>query len=402
MMSFLYYLDAQLSISCNVRPLMTALELKYELPCREDLWSAPNANAWNTLLQAQDSSFNEEDDCHGNPEPRPAQGDLYESLMHLIHPDRAGAPLGLLWYSPCAALILVIQLQMMTRELTLASVFLYSNLRLNDNRHNLSVITEENRASIFQALVNLADLIPKPKSGSFSSESGDGVLSNENNSDYTTYRTLWHSVWVAWHYTAMSLTHQDALLTTGIVEYSLPAALSTAWELGKPRAKHHRDIYEDRDVTRVVDNLEQLIEIMNTPPIGSAAGSGEWSKQCIEDPFITLLGFKACMMGWRVVRLMTLGIGRTPPTGLSQGKPSIYAMSTQIVLARIMEAIGSGRENSGVNLMKQVLDGKDRVAAEDYEMQYLDWTDRTFSLRNLWPLGGWMVAVFQETRQEAT
>lgn len=26
----LYYLDAQISICCNLRPLMTALELKYE------------------------------------------------------------------------------------------------------------------------------------------------------------------------------------------------------------------------------------------------------------------------------------------------------------------------------------------------------------------------------------
>lgn len=40
-------------------------------------------------------------------------------------------------------------------------------------------------------------------------------------------KALWHSVWMTWHYTAISLTHSDALLTTGIVESGLPAALSS-------------------------------------------------------------------------------------------------------------------------------------------------------------------------------
>ena len=140
----LYYLDSQLANSCNVRPLLSALELKYELPCPDNCWSAPTANAWASLVQTQTSSFNmnEEDDTDGNPEPRPAQGDLYESLMHLIRPDRCiGRPLGLLWYSPFASLMLIIQVQMMIRDLTLTSAFFYSNIRSsqdsNDNRHDL-------------------------------------------------------------------------------------------------------------------------------------------------------------------------------------------------------------------------------------------------------------------------
>ena len=96
------------------------------------------------------------------------------------------------------------------------------------------------------------------------------------------YKNLWHSVWVAWHYAAISLTHHDALLSTGIVEYGIPTALSSKcgppcsittfyvplsstaqytihshvesayWELGKPRAKYQRDVYADRDVIRIV------------------------------------------------------------------------------------------------------------------------------------------------------
>jgi hypothetical protein len=93
--------------------------------------------------------------------------------------------------------------------------------------------------------------------------SADGSVHNNN-----THGSLWHSVWIAWHYTVMTLTHHDALLTTGIVEYGIPTALSSkqptitvhcfpnertaCWELGKPRAKYQRDVYADRDVIRLV------------------------------------------------------------------------------------------------------------------------------------------------------
>lgn len=146
----LYYLDSQMAITCNMRPLLSALELKYELPCPDNLWSAANATSWSLLLQAQDSSLNmnEEDDYEGNPDPRPAHGDLYECLLHLIHPNRAvGQPLGLLWYSPFASLILIMQMQMMIRDMTMASIFFASNVNLGSTRHNL-LFAHPKRSSI--------------------------------------------------------------------------------------------------------------------------------------------------------------------------------------------------------------------------------------------------------------
>ncbi|KAK9783675.1 putative zinc finger c2h2-type protein [Seiridium cardinale] len=97
-----------------------------------------------------------------------------------------------------------------------------------------------------------------------------------------------HPVWVAWHYTALSLTNEDALLTSFTVEYSLPVAISTTWELGKPRSKQHRDVYEDGDVLRVAGRLEILGQLFD-----KSSKDG-----VVEDPFTTMLGFKACMMAW--------------------------------------------------------------------------------------------------------
>lgn len=104
------------------------------------------------------------------------------------------------------------------------------------------MISEENRVPVFQALSNLAgkgiaesffcelsadhrsDLIPKVQSvGCGASTAG----LDKNMQCNTAHKALWHSVWIAWHYTAMTLTHHDALLSTGIVEHGLPTALSS-------------------------------------------------------------------------------------------------------------------------------------------------------------------------------
>ncbi|KAI1206326.1 fungal-specific transcription factor domain-containing protein [Annulohypoxylon truncatum] len=398
----LYYLDAQLSVCCNVRPLLTALEVKYELPCRDDVWSAPTETAWSMLTQAPEFSFNEEDDVDANGEPRPAHGDLYETLMHLMNPDPTARPLGLLWYSSFASLMLVIQILMMTRELTLGSTFLYNNVRCNDTRHGLSIIMEANRAPIMQALNNLAELMPKPSSRTWPIVAGsDPIIAH-------TGAALWHPVWMAWYYTVISLTHQDALLTSGIVEYSLPTAISTAWELGKPRAKAHRDIYEDRDVVRVADNLEYVINILTTPPMGSvmrdSIGTTNGSP-CIEDPFVTMLGFKACMMGWRVIRLMVLGLEQPLIHGSEILRPNIYSVSAQVVLAKVMEALSTGCGGSPQGFEKGPFNDvyRDELGTiSATEAKYLEWMERTFAMRDVWPLGEWVVAVFNETREEGT
>ncbi|KAF4898640.1 Zinc finger protein MSN2 [Colletotrichum fructicola] len=230
----LYYLDAQLAICCNMRPLLAALEIKYELPCRDDIWEGTTAEDWQALVFAQDGSFNEEEDDDANAEPRPAHGDLYGCLARLMNPDSSarGRPPGLLWQSSFTCLVLIIQILMMTRDLTLAGSFLYHNIRPGESKNNLSIISEVNRAPIMQALDSLADLMRKP--------SHDLGSSSTNSAS-------WDRVWTMWHYAALSLTHQEALLTSGIVEYSLPNAISTCWELNKPRSKQHRDVYDDRD-----------------------------------------------------------------------------------------------------------------------------------------------------------
>ncbi|KAL4908784.1 fungal-specific transcription factor domain-containing protein [Aspergillus multicolor] len=388
----LYYLDAQMSVMCNIRPLLTALEVKYELPCRDDLWSAPNAQTWNSLLiLSQDESFNNEhDDDDANVDPRPAQGDLYSSIMHLMAPGPPGKSLGLLWNSAFAALMLVMQIQMMVRDLILGSTFLYHNIRGQDendaerHRHTLSIIPEHSRAQIMQALDALADLMPPRPATETLEECPVDVRP-------------WNHIWIVWHYTALCLTHQDGLLTNGIVEYSLPTAISTAWELGKPRSKQLRDVYEDRDVIRVAGCLESILSLVTKPALGASSfGSGA------EDPFITMVAFKAILIGWRAVRLMALGLQGN--TNSSPSRSSIYTLSAKVLMRKILGSIEVNSEEKNNNHRHRRGSGGSQQSISsftilnDSEALYLERVEAALARRNVWPAAVWIGAVFTETR----
>ncbi|RDW82832.1 hypothetical protein BP6252_03944 [Coleophoma cylindrospora] len=379
----LYFLDSQLSVICNVKPFLSAMEIKYELPCPDHIWSASTAAAWSELEQEQSSSFNEKDDPNGNAEPRPAQGNLYQSMKHLLHPGSVSQPLRFLWYSPFAALILVMQVQMMLRELTNASIFLYRNLRANDSKHNLCMIDESNRGPILHVLHNLGDIMPKRQN----TEDDNSFETTPSHSAYILNEILWHSVWTIWHYTFIALTHQDALLSTGIVELSIPAAISS-----KPRAKSHRDVYSDQDVFRLLHNIEKVLRSMDKPPTCSTEGSQR--RTCLEDPFITILNFKTCMIGWRLIRLMMLNMDQG---GISSQSSSASEAPTRSVLLNIYAAIMRDGNLTGDRM---VTDSNFMASGRD-ELWYLEWAHRTFRERSVWPVGDWIGAVLKESLDEA-
>lgn len=113
----------------------------------------------------------------------------------------------------------------------------------------------------------------------------------------------------------------------------------------------------------------------------------------IEDPFMTMVGFKACLMGWRLVRLMSLTVAqsnvnipgaRVPSTYAVTAPefPSTYAVTAQVLLGGILAAINS--DDNPVNI------------SETPEARYLTWIEANFASQRFWPLGKWIVAVFND------
>lgn len=220
----LYLLDSQLSILCNLRPMLSSLEIKYDLPCCEDVWLAKTAEAWSTCQKQQFKSFDDHEDFSYTEETSPAQGFFYEASQTLLHSDREKRhpkKLRLLWASPFAAMILVTQLQMMARELTHASCLLE---RPKSQRRTLSVLTDKQHPQISQALKGIAELVPRNQRPIFNFfDFGHTQLYPETSQE----TPLWHTFWVLWYYTSITLSHPDSLLVSGIVESNLPLAIAS-------------------------------------------------------------------------------------------------------------------------------------------------------------------------------
>ncbi|OJD32512.1 early growth response protein 1 (egr-1) [Diplodia corticola] len=422
----IYLLDSQLSIACNLRPQISALEIKYALPSADDLWSAPTPTAWHRTRTHHFTSFNERDDAFAADEAKPSEGSLHGSTQDLLllahnsassppeHPtpdDATATPLRLLWYSPFAALVLVTQLHMTARELTHASCLLSRPASAGASagpgaahRHRgqrpLSILTEAQHGQISQALRSIAELVPPPPPAparTATGTRGDAAAAGGRDATAATptnggggsggggvagpFEALWHSVHVALHHTSMTLSHPDALLVTGIVEPNLPAAIATAGHLARPRGrKANRDVYEDRDVFRILRDLEG--------GLGRLLGGGEegQERERGENPFVTLLAFKICLVGWRIVRL-TMGEaagkgGRGE--GLARYNPSRF------VLQSIMAAIG---KEDGLDGAGEGGDGGDVLEAE---VVYLRWVREALMKRSVWPVGRWEAAIVEE------
>ncbi|EKG09641.1 Zinc finger C2H2-type protein, partial [Macrophomina phaseolina MS6] len=392
----IYLLDSQLSVACNLRPQISALEIKYKLPCADDLWSAPTSEAWETIQNQHFRSFNERDDRFGTDEATPSQGSLFDSTQGLLdrHGQKRDLPtLRLLWYSPFAAFVLVTQLQMMARELTHAACLLERPKRC---QRNLSILTEAQHGQISQALRSIAELTPRPNS---SPAAPNGVCSPSDQ-----FAPLWHSFWITWRYTSITISHPDSLLVTGIVETNLPAAIATAGHLARPRRKQHRDVYEDRDVFRILNDLEHALDAIGRGPGNCSENGGEDGPGSgaveRENPFLTLLVFKICLVGWRIVRLATADAGeRDAQDGSTVGRgvarlakctPSRFVL--QSIMAVINGEDGAVSGDSWAN-------GEAVVMLA--ELEYLKWVQEQLLRRSIWPVGRWEAAIMEEAAVEA-
>ncbi|KAF6816906.1 early growth response protein 1 (egr-1) [Colletotrichum plurivorum] len=402
----LYLLDSQLAILCNLRPMLSSLEIKYDLPCCEDMWLARSDRDWFERRRQRFKSFDEPDDQAYAHETPPSQGFFYEASQTLLHANRTDKEPGeegrrqprklrLLWASPFAAVILVTQLQMMARELTHASCLLE---RPKAQRRALSILTDKQHAQISQALKGIAELVPRNQKPVFSSFFDFGRMDTfpDPGDDQT---PLWHTFWILWYYTSITLSHPDSLLVSGVVESNLPLAIATAGHLATPRSKDKRDIYEDCDVFRILNDLEMALDLLN--PIKSTA------PPALENPFITLLGFKICLVGWRLVRLTMpaaqRGILGVHSAGMSMGTNSNGRSNpSRFVLDAIMACVGTGTDVDAENAAAALVMLDERpVDLARSEVRFLEWIVANFTKRTTWPVGSWVAAVMQESLAKA-
>ena len=101
------------------------------------------------------------------------------------------------------------------------------------------------------------------------------------------------------------------------------------------------------------------------------------------------------MIGWRVVRLMMLNISHCENRETRRKQHAgLYEAPTQSVLLSIMQSIES---EMGVRCgLDEMVDEGNENEKKSYELQYLEWADKAFGQRRVWPIGGWMATVLEE------
>lgn len=109
----------------------------------------------------------------------------------------------------------------------------------------------------------------------------------------------------------------------------------------------------------------------------------------LESPFITLLGFKICLVGWRLVRLTMGQAGDTTNHG-------VRSNPCKFVLDAIMACV----DTSGDDMMLDNAIAPPRDIARA-EVQFLEWIVESFKKRSSWPAGEWISAVMEESMAKA-
>lgn len=254
---------------------------------------------------------------------------------------------------------------------------------LQTDRLYRSLLTETQYTQISQALRSIAEMVPREDfriasvttsfrptyNGSIDPFSSlTSMPQNQQSHD-----ALWHYFWIMWYYTSITLSHPDALLIRGVVETSLPGAIATAGHLARPKPKAQRDIYEDRDVFRLLNSIDQsLRRLIPADPVASSGGGGGAERDRSENPFTTLLGFKTSLAGWRLVRL----------TMNDTSKPSNFVLDT------ILRACAPSEPCSGSGIVAP-------------EVKYLRSLVQAFKRRYIWSVGDWVERVLTEIAQES-
>ncbi|KAL2421736.1 hypothetical protein ABEF95_004731 [Exophiala dermatitidis] len=400
----LYLLDSQIAIMCNHRPMLSPLEIKYDLPCVEEAWLARSAHLWAMCQRRQYAENNGQVMAFESP---PSQGFFYDASQTLLNSvDEMNLPpkLRLLKASPFSAIVLVMQLQVgpylvfqcevsaadmkvtisqiMARELVHASCLLD---RSKATKRNCSLLSDTQCRQKLRAMKSIAEMVP-------SQAFQPSDITSKDTLDLPPEEVpLWHFFRVLWHYTAITSWYPDALLLGGIVESSLPRAVATAHRLAMcNRPPDIDDLEQENYAFHILDYLSVALQGLSKPSLQLPP--------FLEHPFITLLGFKLGLLGRRLLNESINDIAKEPsPFGLGS------RLCHKAIVDYIMSCVdGWPSQSSTARRWSIVAEQQDATSStEKCETAFVAWLIEALKLRSCWPVGR-VAAATLEAGQRST
>lgn len=255
--SCLYMLDSQMATLLNYPPSLSHYEVKHVLPCSDELWEAATASEWRSLCSSTSTQV---------IQFLPA---LQQTLMYRRCPKQM---------SSFGSLTILLAIHVMIRNMAqYAGILEVPAIYAND--------PFSRRSQLGEALNALRTLIPKKKS--LQSKGGQ--------------KSMWEMFIATWNLAYIHLHFHDPVITSGIVEVTLPASIAIAAALAKPHPVHSPE-------NSILGNnfsfvpFETLLVVVNHVCYFLRLSADLCTEDTVEkSPVFTFMFYKASLVAWQIL-----------------------------------------------------------------------------------------------------
>ncbi|KAH6884927.1 hypothetical protein B0T10DRAFT_492986 [Thelonectria olida] len=364
----LIFLDFHILSPCNLRPLVSPMELDWELPLPRSLWESDTAQTWLETLEGQSSvSFMLElDDSLGFP--CPVSRSLSLATQSLMSEITSPYLLSALTASPMATLFVITNIDAFVRDLTRCCYQFPPGLADPSAFH---IFTQSQNRQVNAALRHISDVIKER----------DTLLDGLDGSIWSTIERMVLSIKIA-------LYKPDDLLIGGIVDSTVVAGLATATHMtlglysGARRgqlALPGSSSGDDAILVILDEAMDVLLSIYN----------GDSQAALLEAPWATVTTYRILLAIWRSLRWAAREL-RT--RSLPEGRMHRRYEAPAVIFNAVMEVVQSQQEqqddyHDAFSLFPSPDEGEERFTRTVL---------RFWKERNAWALGSSMATVLEE------
>ncbi|KAH6988550.1 hypothetical protein EDB80DRAFT_171187 [Ilyonectria destructans] len=363
----LLFLDFQILAPCNVRPLISPIELDWELPLPRSLWESDTAMLWLDSLKGefQFASLLELDESLGFP--CPASRSLTLATQSIMSEVASPSLLAALSASPIATLFVLTNIDSFIRDLTRCYYQFPPGLADPSAFH---IFTQSQNKQISAALRHVL-----------------GVISKRDMSCDESDRPIWTSIERMALSVKIALYKPDDLLIGGIVDSSIVAGLATATHLtlglyaGARRGQQcmSRPISGDDAILVILDEAMEALSLIRTTDRQAALHEAPWSM---------VASYRILLAIWRSLRWAA---GEVRRRQLSQTPVHRRFEASVVIFNSIMEVIWPQQDQEIGNAKGGLICLPDE--GETYFTKSVLWF---WKERNVWAVGPCMATVLDE------
>ncbi|KAF9631103.1 DNA binding regulatory protein [Lasiodiplodia theobromae] len=404
----LVYLDTQgFAAACNTRPLLSPIELGWELPHSAALWEANDAGAWLAALYGGSSP----DDSGAAVSMTPgttryaflsstgATRTLALATQSLLSGSPCPHLVAALSASPFAALCVAANVEALVRDFTRCYYMMPPSLSDPSLFH---ILTQAQNKHVVAGLRAVGEACTKGRRGGGDGD-GNGGGGGAGGGAGTTGSQIWRAVDLVLASAKAGLCAPDDLLIGGIVDNGVAAGLATSAHLtlGSYFASRRSTMQQQKDAAdglvassatsevNVAGSLSLLAELM---PALEEVVVGGVDEVCDEGPWVTVVMIRLLITIWKTVRHVVEHVRQRSSDGSMAFDPA------GVTLRAVTEAVE--------RYIRLLVPDYEPDTGTDQESQEKDWGYHECSLllltvelckrRSAWPVGPALATVFEE------